>query len=147
MVALKNIVENLKTTISTKATTGESASFSDLTVNGLNYKKFGAESEYYTDIVHVDSATIKANQYVYYIAPADGFLSVRAENFYWMWADGDLGTDKYKVLFDTPKSTSPKVLEVVAPVYKGQNIRINLDNKADGDNGMYIRFTPLKQQE
>lgn len=33
MVALKDIVENLKTTISTKATTGESANFSDLIVS------------------------------------------------------------------------------------------------------------------
>ena len=130
-----------------KATLGEASNFSDLTVNGINYKSFGAYSGTYTDTVTYEDAQVKATEFLYYQANKDGFIGVRCENFYSYWADCDT-SGKYRCYLDSPRSAEAKVLEFMVPITKGTRLRLNvMGRNSSGTCKVYFRFIPLITQK
>lgn len=130
-----------------KATLGESSNFSDLTVNGINYKSFGAYSDSYTDTVIYEDAQVKATEFLYYQANKDGFIGVRCENFYSYWADCDI-SGKYRCFLDSPRSAEAKALEFMVPITKGTRLRLNvMGRNSSGTCKVCFRLVPLLTQK
>ena len=138
---------SLSQELAKKATLGEASNFSDLTVNGINYKSFGAYSDNYTDTATYEDAQVKAAEFLYYQANKDGYLGVRCENFYSYWCDCDTA-GKYRCYLDSPRSADPKVLEFIVPISKGTRLRLNvMGRNSAGTCKVVFRLIPLLTQK